>query len=254
MITVGLTGPIGHGKSTFAKALIELVPNSLHLESSMIVAEIANGLHASTAELPKRDDLAGINNWLKPLPSVLLSAVHAKSTIGELQLALDDVNQHPVEYEKLLLHIENLSRNPDLLKHEITRENKESYRPILQWLGGYLVKNVDKGIWYKEIVRRVYQAQSSGYKLCVIGGLRYPADAQYVHSVGGKIIKVYRPGHLQYDMLDPTERERDNITPDSTVISNGTLSDVKAAAKRVLDDIAAGNLQKSYYAKSQALK
>lgn len=249
MIVIGMTGPIGHGKSTFAKALLELEPHTKHFESSMIVAEVANALHDSTLTIPNRDDIVSVNNWLRPLPSVLLAVVHAKCTIDQLKLSVDDVSQHPVEYEKLFLHIENLTRNPDLLKHEITRENKESYRPILQWLGGYLVKKVDQGIWYKEIVRRVYLVQNEGYNLCVIGGLRYPSDAQYVHGVNGIIIKVYRPGHLQYDMLDPTERERDNIAANATVVSNGTIEDVKIVAARVLADIKSNNLQKTYYAK-----
>ncbi len=245
-----MTGPIGHGKSTFAKAAMEIEPSSRRIESSMIIAEVANALHASTQKIPSKDDIEAINVWLRPLPSILLETVHLKCNFDQIKLSIEEINSHPVDYEKLLLHLENLTRNPDMLRHTINSDNKEAYRPILQWLGGYLVSKVDRGIWYKEISRRIYQLSSQGIKLCLIGGLRFPSDAQYIHDASGIIVKVYRPGHLQYDMLDPTERERENITPDSTIVSNGTVDDIKNCAARVLEDISAGNLQKNYYAKA----
>ncbi len=249
MIVIGMTGPIGHGKSTFAKAAMEIEPTARRIESSIIIAEVANALHASTQKVPSKDDIEAINVWLRPLPSILLETVHTKCNFDQIKLSIEEINSHPIDYEKLLLHLENLSRKPDLLKHTINSDNKEEYRPILQWLGGYLVSKIDRGIWYKEITRRIYQLNSQGVKLCLVGGLRFPSDAQYIHDVKGIIIKVYRPGHLQYDMLDPTERERENVTPDATVISNGSVEDIKACAKRVLTDIADSRLQKTYYAK-----
>lgn len=246
MIIFGMTGPIGHGKSTFAEALVAIEPASKRFESSLIISEVVNALHATTTKIPDRDNLDSINEWLRPLPSILLETVHAHCTFDQIKLQDDEIARHPVEYSKLLLHIDNLTRQPELLKQEITRENKESYRPILQWIGGYMPQKVDPAIWYKEIVRRVYEAQDQGCKLCIIGGLRFPTDAAQVRQAGGKIIKVYRPGHIQYDMLDPTERERDNIQVDSTIASNGTVEDVGRCAVQVLDDARNNRLQ-TYY-------
>jgi hypothetical protein len=246
MIVIGMTGPIGHGKSTFASALKELVPNTAHLESSLVIAEVANALHASTTEIPSRDDIPSINRWLHPLPAILLDRVKVKTTFDKIELKLDDILQHPVRYNKLFLHIENIGRNPDLLKQAITRENKETYRPILQWLGGYLVIHVDKGIWYTEIQRRIEQARREGKDLCIVGGLRFPTDAHYVRAAGGVIIKVYRPGHIQDAILDPTERDRDNIEVDSVIASNGTVEDLKRVAAQVYKDIQESQLQRNY--------
>jgi hypothetical protein len=250
MIIIGMTGPIGHGKSTFAKAAMELEPSSTRLESSMIIAEVANALHDTTTTVPAKDDIDAINVWLRPLPSILLEITHSKVDYDQIKLDMADIESHPIDYEKLMLHLENLARNPALLKQRIDTDNKEAYRPILQWLGGYLIKKVDPSIWYKEVVRRTREIAAKGTKLCIIGGLRFPLDAQYVREMDGKIIKVYRPGHLQYDMLDPTERERENIHPDSTLVSNGTIEDVKNCAAQVLEDIKNNNLQKTYYAKT----
>jgi dephospho-CoA kinase len=47
MIILGMTGPIGHGKTTFADALSDLVPSTVHFESSLIIAEVANDMHAA---------------------------------------------------------------------------------------------------------------------------------------------------------------------------------------------------------------
>lgn len=248
MTILGLTGPIGHGKSTFAKAISALEPAVAHFESSLIVGEVADALHAATIKLPSRDDIDKINEWLSPLPDILLKTVNAHCIFNAIALDPAEIERHPVEYEKLFIHIDNLKRNPTLLKQKITLENKESYRPILQWLGGYLVRRVDNGIWYKEIVRRIQQLDPNQFKICIVGGLRFPNDAYLLKKAGGTIIKVYRPEHLQYDKLDPTERERDNIPIDCTVVSNGTIDDLNNCAKTVLADINAGKIQPVYYA------
>lgn len=251
MILLGMTGPIGHGKSSFAKAAAEFEPSYIHLESSMIIAEVANELHKNLRALPKRDNVDSINDWLKSLPDILKTTVHANCTFDQVKLDIERINRHPVEYTKLFLHIENITGKPDLTKHMITKENKESYRPLLQWLGGYLVRHVDDGIWYKEILRRVKKAEEEGYKLCIVGGLRFPQDAAYIRQAKGVIIKVYRPDHLQYDMLDPTERERDNIKADCIIVSNGTIEDLNSSTKQVLEDLKYNKLQKNYYTKKQ---
>ncbi|HSX44232.1 MAG TPA: hypothetical protein VLE69_02965 [Candidatus Saccharimonadales bacterium] len=244
-----MTGPIGHGKSTFAKAITEIEPNTVRFESFMVVAEVANGLHSSMHTVPTRDDVQSVNEWLKALPEIIEQVVHVKCTFFQIQVQVADVQRHPVEYEKLFLHIENLTRNPELAKHKITSENKEAYRPILQWLGGYLVKKIDPSIWYAEIIRDTQQAMADGAKICIVGGLRYPNDAELIKKVNGTIIKVYRPDHLQYDALDPTERERDDITADCTIVNNGTIEDMQACARKILEDIEANHLQKTYRTK-----
>lgn len=246
MIIIGMTGPIGHGKSTFASAIEELEPNTVHLESSLVVAEIANAMHDVLQEVPDPYDVESLNNWLKSLPAILLEHLHVHSTFDQIKLDQTQIEQHPIDYQKLLIHVENLKRDPSLAKQQITKENKETYRPFLQWLGGYLVQKISQTIWYDEIVRRIRAAQAQGSELCIVGGLRFPSDATAIRKAGGVIIKVYRPGHLQNDMLDPTERERDNITVDCTIMSNGTVEDVRRYAARVLDDIRDNRLQTLY--------
>lgn len=246
MILIGMTGPISHGKTTFANALMELEPHTIHLESSLVIARVANAMHVALRNIPDPYDVESLNGWLHALPSVLEETVHTSTTFEQVKLDGATIEQHPVEYQKLIMHVENLHRQPMLAGQAITIENKETYRPFLQWLGGYLVKKVDANIWFREITRMVYEAQTTGCKLCIVGGLRYPNDATSIRHAGGIIMKVYRPGHLQNDMLDPTERERDNINVDCTIMSNGTVDDVKRCAKQILSDIAQNKLQVLY--------
>ncbi len=246
MLVIGMTGPISHGKTTFASALTELEPLTIHIESSLVIAQVANAMHVVLNKVPDPYDINSLNDWLKYLPQILETTVHVKVSFDKLILDQQQIEQHPIEYQKLIMHVENLRRDPKLARQAITIENKENYRPFLQWLGGYLVQKVDAGIWYNQIVRLVKDAASTGCKLCIVGGLRFPADAAILRNAGGLVIKVYRPGHLQNDMLDPTERERDNIPVDSTVISNGTLEDVKRCATIFLNDLKSGQLKLIY--------
>lgn len=241
-----MTGPIGHGKTTLAGALKKLEPSTTHLESSMIVAEVANALQAKLGDIPDPYNVDQLNEWLKYLPDILEKTVHLKPSFEKIKLDQNTIEAHPIEFQKLILHIENMRRRPELVKQIITKENKETFRPILQWLGGYLVKQVGSGIWYDEIVRRVQAAGKLGCKLCLVGGLRFPTDAAILRAVGAHIVHVYRPGYLQGDLMDPTERERQNIKPDCVVMSNGSLEDVTAFAPKFYEDLKKNTLKHTY--------
>ena len=177
----------------------------------------------------------------------MLEVVHVRCNFDQIKLDQTAMEEHPIEFQKLILHVENLQRKPELMNQQITKENKESYRPLLQWIGGYLVQRIDSGIWYNEIVRRIRQAAAAGCQLCIVGGLRYPTDAAILRGAGAMIIKVYRPGHLQSDLLDPTERERQNIQVDCTIMSNGSIADVKQFAKQFYENLKANQLQSTYH-------
>lgn len=247
MVIIGLTGPIGHGKSSFADYLAHLEPTSLHFESFQVIAEVAIAMHSALSDVPDAYNVASLNNWLHCLPSILADVVHVECSFKDIELQQAIIEQHPIEYQKLILHVENLARTPDLLKQPINSENKENYRPILQWLGGYLVQKIDVGLWYNEVIRRINAASTAGAQLCIVGGLRFPNDAAILRANGAIIVELSRPGHLQSDTLDPTERERLNIKADCTILNNGSLADLEKFAQHFLDDLKAKKLDKTYH-------
>ena len=53
---------------------------------------------------------------------------------------------------------------------------------------------------------------------------------------------------LKADIQDPTERERELVEPDSTIINNGTVEDLYVRAATVLTDLRAERLAPEYHA------
>jgi hypothetical protein len=246
MIIIGITGGIGHGKSTLAAAFGRVEPNSRHLESFDVIAQVVDAWHAETGMLPNPHDLAQVNDWLELLPDILERIVHQRVDPARLRFGVSDITARPELYEKLFAHLQNLINDPELLKGRVTEANKPRYRAILQWLGGYLVAKIDSGIWYKELMRRAAEAGAAGVQLCTIGGLRYPADAAAVRGGGGYVLLINRPLVGDRDIADPTERERHEIRPDITVINNAGVPELVACAQAIYTDLKLGKLQNRY--------
>ena len=248
MRIIGITGAIGHGKTTLAEAFLKAEPSSVHLESFYVIAEVADALHAKLAEPPLPDDLVAINKWLTSLPKILEKILHLDYQPSPVIVETADIHADPAAYEKLFAHIRLLRDRPELAKQEITNANKQNYRSILQWLGGYVSTRIDARAWYQELVRRAHKAAEDGVELVIVGGVRFPNDASVLREAGGKILKIQRPGLDQADIQDPTERERELVEPDSTIINNGTVEDLYARAATVLTDLRAERLAPEYHA------
>src|SRR5690606_38922458 len=112
MLIVGIGGPIGHGKSTFADELAELEPSTVHFESSSIISEVADRLHKRLTSIPDPYNIDALNVWLRALPSILEDVVHVRCDFEQIKLDENEVNTHPVKYQKLIMHVENLKRRP----------------------------------------------------------------------------------------------------------------------------------------------
>lgn len=248
MIIIGVHGAIGHGKTTFASALTEIEPNSTHFESSTIIAELLDELHLRLKPPFTSDPVLFANEWFMLLTPLLKQLFDLDVKPELLQFTKADVAREPIKYQKLLEHAARLQRDPSIARQKITVNNKATYRAGLQGFGGYLVAQVSPTIWYDEIVRRMVLARSNGRKLCVVGGLRFPADADTIRKSGGIIVEIVRPNMVERDSQDPTEAFRKQIVSDVRVINNGTEQQLMTVAEQLLTGISEGNLRATYTA------
>ncbi len=250
MVIVGLTGSIGTGKTTFADYLANSTAKSGHWESWQLVAEVANHLRQLSPKHPAPNDINAINSWLEPLPDILKKRCRVEADFRQIKLSERSLRDGPENYDKLFQYLAIMQESPALQKVKITEENKETMRPILQWLGGYLAKTVGGDIWYKEIIRRIQDTQ--GLDLATIGGVRFPADAREVKNAKGYIVRIVRPNVAVRDQNDLTEREQSLIRADVTVENDGTLEQLKACAEQVANDLRRQKLTRLYKASAKA--
>lgn len=245
---IGITGPIGSGKTTVANCLASVQPDHAHYESFYLVSEIAtafNGaLLAERAYETTNDPIELTNQVLIWLPEAVSETLHHDITWNQLAFSKHDTLAHPDLYEKLFSYLKAVDKKPTLLQTPINPETKEQFRSLLQWLGNYLVVKISKTIWYDELMRRI-ELRDPTTSLVVVGGVRYPSDAEIIRSRGGHILRIERPGQA-IDTNDPTEKLRSSIVSDAILVNNGTLEQLQTNVETLWNDLAAGNLQKRY--------
>jgi energy-coupling factor transporter ATP-binding protein EcfA2 len=247
---IGISGPIGSGKSTVAACLATMQPDHALYETWYVVAEIATAFNeALKAELAYETtnnpiDLA--NQVLIWLPDAISEHLHHDVVWNQLAFSKLDTLTKPETFEKLFDYLTMVENKPSLLTTELTDETKETFRPLLQWLGNYLVVKLSKTIWYDELLRRI-DLRDPTTSLVIISGVRYPSDAEMVRSHGGRILSVERPGH-DLETNDPTETKRADIKADSRIINNGTPDQLQVMVESLWNDIAAGRLEPAYSA------
>lgn len=245
---VGLTGGIGHGKTTFADLLSAQARASTHFETWELVAEVAMALCNENVELPNSSDIDAINQWLFAMPEIVALHAHATLDFNDIRLTPERLAAHPEHYQKLNDYLDLIAVNPELADSDITDENKDTFRPLLQWVGGYLVAQVGAGVWYDELLRRINLLRGSDSQLVTVGGVRYPGDAERLRNNGAIIIELQRIGEPDHDSLDITERERIKIVADCIVQNDSNLDRLERCAHKVYTDLATRHLQQHYAA------
>ncbi|PID32423.1 hypothetical protein CR970_00675 [Candidatus Saccharibacteria bacterium] len=246
MNIVGLTGAIGHGKSAIANALQHYDSQALHLETNMPIMELANALQNDLISMQVSSSPEFVASWLCNLPIHIDRYMHDTVLPEDVCPTIQDLRENTDQHQKLFTYLETMQANPDLVGATIDADNKETYRPLLQWIGGYMIRRLGLLVWVGEIMERVRDYQANGGTLAIIGGLRSQPEANLVRDAGGVVVYVRRPDTPERDTSDATEVTRKAITHDAMVINNGTLQQLDACALQLLQDIRAGKVQATY--------
>lgn len=252
MKVVGICGGIHHGKSTLAEFLTEIDPErSLHLETSLVITDIANPFNAALRPFSGSID----NEHVVSITNSVLAAITpdmqraANLDIDAKSLAIDesDIAAHPEWYERLYQYMRQVRHDATLLEHEINPVNNDAYRPLMQWLGGYILYRLgDNNVWYRELFRRARAAKD--ISLVAMTAPRQPAEAEYVQAQEGQVLKIFNPSIVS-DTSDVTESGVAAIKPDAEVINNGSIDDLQQLARTIRRDVLASNLQPRYVAR-----
>lgn len=245
---IGITGAIGSGKSTFAAFLRDMEPDHAAYESGEVIAEVAEDFNrALSGELAfetTTDNIELTNQALIWFIESISEKLHHEVTWNQLAITKHQLAAHPELFEKLFIYLAAVKKEPQLLDQRITTNNKELYRPVLQWLGGYLIAKINSTIWYDEIFRRIGQ-HDADKNLVTIGGVRTPDQAACIREHHGLVVGVERQG-LAADNTDVTEASRSDIVPDIIIHNNGSLEQLQTAAERLWSDLTIGKPKPEY--------
>jgi hypothetical protein len=247
---LGITGPIGHGKTTSTRLLLQQEPKHAHYESREIISELADDFNRALGCEPKFetiDHVELIDQSLIQFVEAINKKLHQNVTWTKLAITKKAVAANPELYEKIFIYIQAARQNPGILRTPITSENKPTYRPLLQWIGGYLQAKMNKTIWYDEIFRRI-DMRDDDKNLVIVNGIRNPDEADLVRARGGTIIEITRPGQTVQDLSDITESSRQGIRPDVTILNNGTLKQLETLAEKIWQDASISKLADRYSA------
>jgi hypothetical protein len=250
MIIVGISGPIGSGKTSFAELLVVADPAiSTHLETSTIVMELCNQFNKALAAQPFPLDAIRSTNQLLPTLLPTLSTYSGKQlTLQDVLIHQHDISVHAVWYNKLFEYYDTVYAHPELPHHTILPANKTDYRAIMQWVGGYFLYRLNDPVMWYRVLQNTLRQLPSAISFAALTAPRQPAEADFIRKeLAGLIIMMQRPT-VELDSNEGTEQAVSSIKPDITVINNGNLSDLRILANSLRADIIRGNYQSVYSA------
>jgi len=109
-------------------------------------------------------------------------------------------------------------------------------REILQFLGTACFKTLTPDVWIAYFLRHREIALTYGADLIVVDDLRFPDEADAVRQLGGQIIKVTKPGIVEYPRSNGhlSEVAHIAIDPHATICNDGNLIALQRILQRYL--------------------
>lgn len=250
MDLVGLTGPIKHGKTSFGEILHDVVPGSSYHETSHVIADLITGWRQRMPMFPSPTDLSAINTWITGLENAVDDTLPYDCQPSTLAINEAEYHSDEPRDSKLIEFLFRTLADPELVQRSLTDETKDQFRPLMQWVGNYLIEKVDPYIWFKELLTKAEQDEQAGAPLCAVSALRYPGEETFIRSKFPEavIAETFRPNAPVPDQNDPTEAQRSKIKIDTFIVNDGDLYDLKDLAVNFYLDLRSGQLERIYQA------
>lgn len=127
----------------------------------------------------------------------------------------------------------------------------KSPRELMQTLGTEWGRDqVHVEIWCRLMDQRIRARKAAGMGLIVISDVRFLDEARFIHSHGGHIWRIVRPGAETTEHSDhPSEQEGLRIVEDAAILNDGTIEELKEqvdeAVDKLFDEIGQNNLRRS---------
>jgi len=127
-------------------------------------------------------------------------------------------------------------------------------RRMLQELGTDFARKYRPNVWAEKLRRRVVAARNDGrdylqlhnrHDLAVAQGIvvpdvRFPNEADIIRELGGKLVRVVRPGSGDHETTAANNHESENagddIVVDQRIVNDSTLEDLYDAVRAYVED------------------
>lgn len=108
-------------------------------------------------------------------------------------------------------------------------------RSLLQWWGTEYRRSKDPDYWVKRLRVTLEDHQPD---LALVTDVRFPNEVDYIHGIGGYVVKVTRMGRPDVEVpLHPSETELDSYTGWDFHIHAADLRDLERQAREVLEEL-----------------
>jgi hypothetical protein len=122
----------------------------------------------------------------------------------------------------------------------VIEENKEVFRPILQWWGTEFRRKFSglDGYWINILERDITEiALKEAVQYAVVTDVRFKNEIKFIQTFRGILIKVERPNVDEGDMHISENDLNEFKDWDKVVVNCGTLEDLDAVAKTIANEI-----------------
>ncbi len=125
--------------------------------------------------------------------------VKAGKDTASLALASTKENVHITAFAyplkeacKILYNFTDDQLHNDIIKEVVDERYGKSPRQILQWFGTDVIRNqIGKDFFIYNMNERIKKSKAD---CIIISDVRFDNEAEYIKSLGGKVIKIVRPG------------------------------------------------------------